>query len=109
MSVDLPLRLTERPFPEPIPSDTPHGGRPRCEVCRSIKKRDNKHNINVNNVKHRYIYNHVLKSITQNYTTTPLRHYRNHQSFKLFTSLSYLSLNSHTYCLISSTIYIHYL
>ena len=34
MSVDLrPLLLTERPFPEPIPSDTPHGGRPQCEVC----------------------------------------------------------------------------
>ena len=33
MSVDLPLLLTERPFPEPIPSDTPHGGHPQCEVC----------------------------------------------------------------------------
>ena len=62
MSVDLHLRLTERPFPEPIPSDTPHGGRPQCEVCQSRKKRDHKHNINVNNVKHCYIYTHVLKS-----------------------------------------------
>ena len=33
MSVDLPLLLIERPFPEPIPSDTPHGGCPQCKVC----------------------------------------------------------------------------
>lgn len=33
----LPLRLQERAFPEPIPSDTPYGGRPQCEVCRSRK------------------------------------------------------------------------
>ena len=39
MYVDLPLRLTERPFPEPIPSDTPHGGHPQCEVCQSRKKK----------------------------------------------------------------------
>ena len=64
MSVDLPLLLTERPFSEPIPSDTPHGGHPQCEMCRSRKKKDHKHNINVNNVKHCYIYTHVLKSIT---------------------------------------------
>ena len=33
----LPLRLTERAFPEPIPTDTPYGGRPQCEVCRAKK------------------------------------------------------------------------
>ena len=32
---ELPMRLSERPFPERIPSDTAHGGRPRCEVCRA--------------------------------------------------------------------------
>ena len=36
---ELPTRLTERPFPEQIKSDTPHGGRPKCEVCRSRGKR----------------------------------------------------------------------
>ncbi|KAL5514923.1 hypothetical protein EMCRGX_G000007 [Ephydatia muelleri] len=34
VSQDLPLRLTERPFPERIPSDCPYGGRLLCEVCR---------------------------------------------------------------------------
>ena len=34
VSRDLPLRLTERPFPERIPSDCPYGGRLLCEVCR---------------------------------------------------------------------------
>ena len=33
----LPLRLTERAFPEPIPTDTPYGGRPQCEVCHARK------------------------------------------------------------------------
>eukprot|EP00731_Ephydatia_muelleri_P003573 Em0001g3573a len=28
------LRITERPFPERIPSDCPYGGRLLCEVCR---------------------------------------------------------------------------
>ena len=37
--VELPLRLTERPFPDPVPSDTPYGGRPQCEVCRARKKK----------------------------------------------------------------------
>ena len=36
-SVMLPLRLTERPFPERIPSDSRYGGRPQCEVCRKRK------------------------------------------------------------------------
>ena len=35
---ELPLRLTERPFIEPIPKTTEHGGRPNCHVC-SKKKR----------------------------------------------------------------------
>ena len=34
VSRDLPLRLTERPFPERIPSDCPYGGRLLCDVCR---------------------------------------------------------------------------
>ena len=34
----LPMRLSERPIPERIPSDTPHGGRPQCEVCGARKK-----------------------------------------------------------------------
>ena len=37
--VSLPLRLSERAFPEPIPKDTPSGGRPQCEVCRAQKKK----------------------------------------------------------------------
>ena len=36
---DIPLRLTQRPFPEPITSDKQYGGRPQCEVCRSRKKK----------------------------------------------------------------------
>ena len=36
---DLPLRLTERPFPEKIPRDTQYGGCPLSEVCRSRNKR----------------------------------------------------------------------
>ena len=36
---ELPMRLTERPFLEKICSDTPHGGRPQCEVCRARGKR----------------------------------------------------------------------
>eukprot|EP00731_Ephydatia_muelleri_P013981 Em0007g1291a len=32
VSQELPLRLTERPFPEKVDTDTPHGGCPRCEV-----------------------------------------------------------------------------
>ena len=39
VSTELPLRLTERPFPEPVPTDTPYGGRPQCEVCRSRKQK----------------------------------------------------------------------
>ena len=35
----LPTRLSERPFSERISSDTAHGGRPQCEVCRSQGKR----------------------------------------------------------------------
>ena len=35
----LPTRLTERPFIERIPNDTPYGGRPRCEVCRAQGKK----------------------------------------------------------------------
>ena len=35
---ELPMRLSERPFPEKITSDTTHGGRPQCEVCRARKK-----------------------------------------------------------------------
>ena len=31
----LPLRLTECPFIERVPADTPYGGRPQCEVCRA--------------------------------------------------------------------------
>ncbi|KAL5515954.1 hypothetical protein EMCRGX_G001206 [Ephydatia muelleri] len=31
VSQELPLRLTERPFPEKVDTDTPHGGRPREE------------------------------------------------------------------------------
>ena len=43
-NVQLPLRLTERPFPEPVPSDTPYGGRPQCEVChaRGVKRSQTK-------------------------------------------------------------------
>ena len=37
--VTLPLRLSERAFPEPIPKETPCGGRPQCEVCRARKKK----------------------------------------------------------------------
>ena len=37
-SIELPLRLTERPFLEPVPKDTPYGGRPSCEVCLVRKK-----------------------------------------------------------------------
>ena len=36
---ELPTRLSERPFPIKIVADTPHGGRPQCEVCRSRGKR----------------------------------------------------------------------
>ena len=36
---ELPLRLTERPFPEEIPKLSSFGGRPQCEVCRAKKKR----------------------------------------------------------------------
>ena len=36
---ELPLRLSERPFLERIVSDTVHGGRPQCEVCRARKKK----------------------------------------------------------------------
>lgn len=36
---ELPTRLSERPFPEKIVPDTPHGGRPQCEVCRARGKR----------------------------------------------------------------------
>ena len=32
---ELPMRLTERPFPEKIQATTPSGGRPQCEVCRA--------------------------------------------------------------------------
>ena len=39
VSQELPLRLTERPFPEKVDTDTPHGGRPRCEVCRARGKK----------------------------------------------------------------------
>ena len=35
----LPLRMTERPFPECIPHDTKYGGCPQCEVCRARGKR----------------------------------------------------------------------
>ena len=35
VSQKLPLRLTEHPFAEKVDTDTPHGGRPRCEVCRA--------------------------------------------------------------------------
>ena len=35
----LPLRLTERPFIERVPADTPYGGRPQCEVCRARGKK----------------------------------------------------------------------
>ena len=35
----LPLRLTEWPFPERIPSDSASAGRPLCEVCRARGKR----------------------------------------------------------------------
>ena len=33
---ELPLRLSERPFPEPIPSHSKYGGCHSCEVCRAI-------------------------------------------------------------------------
>lgn len=36
---ELPLRLTEWPFPEPIPKDNQYGGRSNFEVCRARKKR----------------------------------------------------------------------
>ena len=36
---DLPLRLTERPFPEKIPKTTKYSGCPQCEVCRAKGKR----------------------------------------------------------------------
>ena len=36
---DLPLCLTEKPFPEKIPRDTQYGSCPLCEVCRSRNKR----------------------------------------------------------------------
>eukprot|EP00731_Ephydatia_muelleri_P003594 Em0001g3594a len=39
VSQELPLRLTERPFAEKVDTDTPHGGRPRCEVCRARGKK----------------------------------------------------------------------
>ena len=32
---ELPLRLSERPFPEPIPSQSKYGGCHSCEVCRA--------------------------------------------------------------------------
>ena len=32
---ELPLRLSERPFPKPIPSHSKYGGRHSCEVCRA--------------------------------------------------------------------------
>ena len=38
-NTDLPRRLTERHFLEEVPSDTPYGGRPQCEVCRVRGKR----------------------------------------------------------------------
>ena len=46
---ELPLRLTERPFPEPVPKETPYGGRPQCEVCRSknIKRSQTQYRCNL--------------------------------------------------------------
>ena len=35
VSQNLPLRLTERAFPEKISTDCPYGGRLLCEVCRA--------------------------------------------------------------------------
>ena len=35
----LPMRLSERAFPEPIRKETPSGGRPQCEVCRARRKK----------------------------------------------------------------------
>ena len=36
----LPMRLTESaPYPEKIETESPYGGRPQCEVCRSRKIR----------------------------------------------------------------------
>ena len=36
---ELPLRLTERAFPEKIPRNTPYRGCPQCEVCRARGRR----------------------------------------------------------------------
>ena len=37
-TTELPMRLSERPFIERIPSETAHGGRPRCKLCTSRGK-----------------------------------------------------------------------
>ena len=35
----LPMRLSERGFPEPIPKNTHYGGRPQCKVCKDQGKK----------------------------------------------------------------------
>ena len=50
----LPLRLSERPFPEKIPSTSASTGRPQCEVCRAQKKSHKQHS-GAKYVRHLYI------------------------------------------------------
>ena len=63
----LPMRLSERAFPEPIRKETPSGGRPQCEVCRARRKKDLRHNFNVKSAKHHYTSIRALKYTTQSY------------------------------------------
>ena len=65
---NLPLRLTERAtFPEIIESDSVHGGRPQCEVCRSRKIRSQT-KYRCKTCKHLYIHIHAWRFTTQNKT-----------------------------------------
>ena len=75
----LPMRLSECGFPEPIPKDTPYGGRPQCEVCKAKEKKDHKHSTNVTFVKLLCMYTHVLKSTIPNYIMNTKNHAHTHQ------------------------------
>ena len=59
---ELPLRLTERPFIEPIPKLTEYGGRPNAMSV--AKEKESRHHINVKCVRPPFVCIHVLRHIT---------------------------------------------
>ena len=66
VSQELPLRLTERPFPEKVDTDTPHGGRPGVRCAELGERKGHKPNTGAKFARFPFILKIVLKPIIQN-------------------------------------------